>query len=160
MALPAGETTCRTSAPRRTMKRLVLGVASLFTAWHLFATFLWIAPPSALRDVVPGNALSNYMIPFFGQSWSVFAPEPINGDFYFDVRAVLDEGNGELSTTDWKRATDVEQSRSEYNLFPPRSSNLGVAVASNLKDSWDQLNEDQRAVVALGYFKGSDWQDR
>src|SRR5690625_8051402 len=62
--------------PRRKLgavKRTVTLAAVLFTAFHVFATFLWIAPSSALRDVVPGNALESYMIPMFGQSWSVFA---------------------------------------------------------------------------------------
>src|SRR5690625_7741122 len=62
------------------VKRTVTLVAVLFTAFHVFATFLWIAPSSPLRAVVPGNALQSYMIPMFGQSWSVFAPEPIRSE--------------------------------------------------------------------------------
>lgn len=88
------------------LKRIAVLGAILFTGWHLFATFLWIAPHSELRNIIPGDALSEYMIPMFGQSWSVFAPEPINGDHYFDVRAVIEE-NGEEVTTDWVRASNV-----------------------------------------------------
>lgn len=81
--------------------------AVLFTAWHVFAWFLWIAPVSPLREVVPGKLLTQYMIPFFGQSWSVFAPEPINGDNRMLVRAVVRE-NGADKTTEWVNVTDVE----------------------------------------------------
>ena len=87
---------------------VILYIAMALTGFHLFASFLWIAPSSTLREVIPGNLLSQYMIPMWGQSWSVFAPEPINGDYYFDVRAVVSTPDGGEETTDWVRATDVE----------------------------------------------------
>ena len=90
------------------LKRTIMVIAMALTGFHLFATFLWIAPSSALREVIPGDLLSKYMIPMWGQSWSVFAPEPINGDYYFDVRAVVSTPDGGEETTDWVRATDVE----------------------------------------------------
>lgn len=141
------------------LKRLAVVGAALFTIWHLFASFLWIAPYSDLRDVVPGEALQEYMIPTFGQSWSVFAPEPINGDYYFDVRAVVDN-NGAEETTDWARASDVEQSLATYRLFPPRAAKLSTAQASSFRGEWQELNDDHRAVVELNYFEGDDWEDR
>lgn len=152
-----------TTQPPRTWKRIVkrtavLG-AALFTAWHLFASFLWIAPHSELRDVVPGEALSEYMIPMFGQSWSVFAPEPINGDHYFDVRAIIDN-DGEEEATEWVRASDVEQSLATYRLFPPRAAKLSASQSSNFRGEWQMLNDDHRAVVELNYYEGDDWEER
>ncbi|WP_246490694.1 DUF5819 family protein [Brevibacterium oceani] len=129
------------------------------TAFHLFATFLWIAPSSSLREVLPGELLSKYMIPLWGQSWSVFAPEPINGDYYFDVRAVVATDDGEQITR-WVRATDAELDHATYKPFPPRSAGLAVSVASDLKGAWDGLSDDQKAVVRLNYFKGDDSADR
>jgi len=148
-----------TKSRGRIVKRLAVTAAVIFTGWHLFASFLWIAPPSALRNVVPGDALSEYMIPMFGQSWSVFAPEPINGDYYLDVRAIVDD-NGEEEVTDWVRATDVEQSLATYRPFPPRAAKLAVAQASSLRGEWHGLNADQQAVVELNYYKDGDWSDR
>ncbi|MCI4011737.1 DUF5819 family protein [Brevibacterium sp. ZH18] len=144
----------------RVIKRVLMVVAMLMTAFHLFASFLWIAPASALREVVPGDLLSKYMIPLWGQSWSVFAPEPINGDYYFDVRAVVKTADGGEKVTDWMRATDVELDHSTYRPFPPRSAGLGIGVASDLKGSWDDLPDDQKAIVKLDYFKGEDSVDR
>ena len=144
----------------RAIKRVLMVVAMLMTAFHLFASFLWIAPASALREVIPGNLLSEYMIPLWGQSWSVFAPEPINGDYYFDVRAVVKSADGGEKVTDWMRATDVELDHSTYRPFPPRSAGLGIGVASDLKGSWDDLPDDQKAIVKLDYFKGEDSVDR
>ncbi|WP_413333122.1 DUF5819 family protein [Brevibacterium sp. GP-SGM9] len=147
------------SRPRPVIKRTLMVIAMAITGFHLFASFLWIAPSSALREVIPGDLLSKYMIPMWGQSWSVFAPEPINGDYYFDVRAVISTGNGE-EITEWVRATDVELDHSTYKLFPPRSAGLGVGVASDLKGEWEDLPDDQKAIVKLDYFKGDDSAER
>lgn len=152
-------TTQPSKTPGRIIKRIAVTGAALFTAWHLFASFLWIAPYSELRNVVPEDALSNYMIPMFGQSWSVFAPEPINGDHYFDVRAVILQ-DGEEVSTEWVRASDVEQSLATYRLFPPRAAKLSAAQASSFRSAWQGLNADHQAVVELNYYEGDDWAQR
>ncbi|MFC6356204.1 DUF5819 family protein [Luethyella okanaganae] len=146
--------------PKTLIVRTTAAVAVLFTAWHLFASFLWISPPSTLRELVPGSLLSNYMLPWFGQSWSVFAPAPINGDYRLRVRANLADGEGRSRTTEWVDATAVELSMSHYNLFPPRAAGLATHQASLLKDSYDALNEDQRKIVALDYYAGDNWLGR
>ncbi|WP_210603581.1 DUF5819 family protein [Brevibacterium oceani] len=148
-----------TPRPRSAVKRTLMVIAMAITGFHLFASFLWIAPSSTLREVIPGDLLSKYMIPMWGQSWSVFAPEPINGDYYFDVRAVIKTDKGE-EITQWVRATDVELDHSTYKLFPPRSAGLGIGVASDIKGSWEDLPDDQKAIVKLDYFKGDDSVDR
>ena len=70
--------------------KLIAFAACLLTLWHVGASFLWIAPYSALREIPTQEVLAGYMLPMFGQSWSVFAPEPINGDYHFNVRAVIE----------------------------------------------------------------------
>ncbi|MGO2658594.1 DUF5819 family protein [Mycetocola reblochoni] len=142
-------------APRRSvLTRVVLYALVVLTAWHVFASFLWIAPRAPLREVVPGTALSSYMLPLFGQSWSVFAPEPINGDYRLDVRAVAD---GE--TTDWVSATDVEVSMIRSTLTPPRGGIQAIDVSSRFKGAWDKLDEAGKEVAALNYYK-DDWETR
>ncbi|SMX95746.1 hypothetical protein BSP109_02899 [Brevibacterium sp. Mu109] len=133
-------------------------VALVMTAWHVAASFLWIAPAGPARDAVPGDALRSYMLPMYGQSWSVFAPAPINGDHRLDIRAVVVE-NGEERVTDWVRATDVEISLSRHNLFPPRAANLAINVSSAHKSAYDDLNDDHEAVVAVDYVQ-DEWQPR
>ncbi len=141
----------------RVWVRLVAFGAVVVTAWHIFASFLWIGPPTPLREVVPGNALTSYMIPFFGQSWSVFAPEPINGDYHFNVRAILEE-DGEEIETGWVSATDVELSMIRYNLFPPRAGIQSSEVASTYKSAYDALGRDQQGIVAEAY-RSEGWED-
>lgn len=141
------------------VKRGVMLVAVMFTAFHIFATFLWIAPSSALREVIPGDALQSYMIPMFGQSWSVFAPEPINGDYRLQVRAVVTT-DGDPHETEWVDATAAELTMHMHNLFPPRAAMTSTDVASRFKGAYEKLNQEQKDVVALGYYNGSDWRDR
>lgn len=136
--------------------RLIAFAACLLTLWHVGASFLWIAPYSALREIPTQEALTAYMIPMFGQSWSVFAPEPINGDYHFNVRAVL-EVDGEQVTTGWVSATDVELSMIRYNLFPPRAGVQSSEVASGQMNAYNKLNDDQKALVALD-FDEDDWE--
>ncbi|MGM7667895.1 DUF5819 family protein [Microbacterium sp. A93] len=137
--------------------RLIALIACLFCLWHVAASFLWIAPPSALREIPTQKVLSAYMLPMFGQSWSVFAPEPINGDYHFNVRAVIDV-DGEDVTTGWVSATDVELSMIRYNLFPPRAGIQSTEVASGLAGAYNKLNAEQQAVVALDFAKDG-WED-
>lgn len=148
--------------PRRSRPPLVVRTVAaagvLLTLWHVWASFLWIFPPSPLRQLVPGTALSSYMLPMFGQSWSVFAPEPINGDYHFNVRATLSV-DGEESVTGWVSASDVELSMLINHLFPARVASQAEEVASLHKGSWEKLGQVQREDVAANYFE-ADWEER
>lgn len=144
---------------RKPLVRVVMVLAAAFTAWHIFATFLWISPPSGLRQAVPGNLLQRYMIPLQGQSWSVFAPEPINGDHRLQVRAVVADG-GQGHTTEWVDATAAELAMAHHNLLPPRAAIQSTELASRFKGAYDKLPAENKKVVALGYFKDNDWEDR
>lgn len=137
--------------------KLIALAACLLTLWHVGASFLWIAPYSALREIPTQKVLSGYMLPMFGQSWSVFAPEPINGDYHFNVRAVI-EKDGEEVETGWVSATDVELSMIRYNLFPPRAGIQSTEVASGQMSAYNKLNAQQQAVVALDYDEG-EWEE-
>lgn len=144
---------------RSLVVRLVALPCILIALWHIFASFLWISPPSQLRNLVPGNALTSYMIPFFGQSWSVFAPAPINGDLILKVRAEVHE-DGKITTTKWIDASAAELSMSHHNLFPPRAANLATQQAMEYKNAYDALTPSQQTVVGYGYYKGDDWLKR
>lgn len=140
--------------------RLVGLACAIFTTWHIFATFLWIAPANEIRKVVPDNALRNYMMPMFGQSWSVFAPKPVDGDYSFEVRATLAGENGKELTTEWVDSVSREMDMTHHNLFPPRASLAGDKLSSEYQKSWRSLNEVQKESVELGFFKGDDWTQR
>lgn len=161
--IPAAARRSRPQAapPRRTaLMRYVGVIAILLTGFHIFATFLWIAPNTPLRDLVGRDTLRSYMIPMYGQSWSVFAPDPINGNFDFRVRASVAGADGTTTETEWVNAVDVELTMQQHHFFPPRAYTLALSSASKLKTEWDKLGAEGQAVVAKGYFKGEDWHER
>lgn len=136
--------------------KIVSLLAVFLTLWHVFASFLWIFPPSPLRQLVPAKALTAYMIPFFGQSWSVFAPEPINGDYHFNVRAVIDV-DGEEKETGWVSANTAEMSIVQNHLFPPRAGVQAEELASMQRQAFLKLEEPQRTILA-GDFDKKNWE--
>ncbi len=148
-----------TTVRRRWWVRVLVALATALTAFHIFSTFLWIAPASGLRQLYPPGVLQGWMIPMFGQSWSVFAPEPINGDYRLQVRATVSDGGTERGT-DWVDATAAEISMIQYNLTPPRAGIQSTELASRFKGAWDDLSTGQREVAELGYYKGEDWEQR
>ncbi|TDP89729.1 hypothetical protein EDF62_3026 [Leucobacter luti] len=147
----------RTPANRPLVVKAFAFVAVLFTIWHIFASFLWIFPPSPLRQLAPGESLTSYMLPLFGQSWTVFAPEPINGDYHFNVRALVTDEGGQEIETEWVSANEVELSMVINNLFPPRAGAQSEELASNYLDAWRGLNAEQREVVAEDFLENQ-WQ--
>lgn len=150
----------RSLLKRKPVIRVVMVLLALLTAWQIFAQFLWIAPASQLRTLIPGNFLTSWQIPFFGQSWSVFAPDPINGNYVFKVRAVVSDGSGDARTTEWVDATAAEHRLSEHSLFPSRAAGLADEQATDYKTAFDALTEAQREVVADNWWSGADWKAR
>ncbi len=97
------------------------------------------------------------MMPLFGQSWSVFAPAPVNGDYTVRVRAQLD---GSKAATEWVDATAVESRMLRHHISPARAAILSGIQARDYKKTFDKLEKAQKDVVAAGYFKGDDWLSR
>lgn len=141
-----------------TLRRWALVIMAGFVAWHMFATFLWISPNTPLRDVVPKAVLHGYMSPLFSQAWSVFAPEPINADYYLDVRAQI-ETDGEITTTEWVRPTDVEASLVRHNLAPSRAGVLATDITNELYSEFRDLEDDVEEVVGWNWHE-EDWSSR
>lgn len=142
--------------------RVLAIIATVAAATHIAASFLWIGPYSeGARSLFPGgqSGLSAYMLPIFGQSWSVFAPEPINGDYSLSVRAVTEE-NGQTRATEWVNATEVETRMLTHNLLPPRAAIQSTELAARFAGAWQELSDDHRVIVELGYYSGEDWQPR
>jgi hypothetical protein len=133
-------------------------LAAGLTAWHVLASFLWIAPAGPARDVIPGDTLSKYMLPMFGQSWSVFAPEPVNGDNRMFVRAVVKKDGKEI-TKDWIPVTDIETQMMTHKLFPARAANQSIDLASDYRSAYQKLDEAQQRIAGLNYYKDN-WTDR
>lgn len=113
---------------------------------HIGAMFLWIAPSNALSKAL-SKPLTQYALPWFQQSWSLFAPNPIDAAYYLEVRAVP-EG---LSETEWVSASDVELSALHHNPLPPTATNVSNKLATGLHDSLQPLQETEREVLGWNF---------
>lgn len=139
--------------------RVIALVCTLLTAWHIFATFLWVAPNSALREAVPGNVLKTYMSTTFNQNWSVFAPKPIDSDSSFWVRAVV-EGPDGAARTEWVETVRREMDLIHHNPFPARAAVASHQLASKYRSAFNGLSKKQKDMVGHHYYKGVDWTER
>ncbi len=145
-------------AKRRPVIRVVLVLVTLLTAWQVFAQFLWIAPASALRELVPGNLLMSWQIPWFGQSWSVFAPDPINGNYHLKVRALVKDASGSTSRSGSTRRTPSTSCSTTSPPAPSGSARLGAGIRLQ-----ERVERPQRAPAGgrlVGLLEGQDPEGR
>jgi hypothetical protein len=126
---------------------------------HFALTFLWNAPTNPIKDVVRDDVTA-YMLPFFEQNWSLFAPNPVNAEDEFLVRAqVADPQTGEVETTQWRSATELEWRLVRHNPAPSRASRLSSNLHRRLNTLWDRLGDEQQEIVARDYATtgAADW---
>jgi hypothetical protein len=132
----------------------VVGLVAL----HVTITFFFNAPANPIKDAARGE-INGYMQPFFGQNWSLFAPNPINSEDTVLVRArVADDVTGEERVTEWVNATEREWTLVHHSLAPSRASRLSSNLHRRLHDAWGDLSADQQDIVARDFDAMPDWQ--
>ena len=126
-------------------------VLALVLSFHFAATALWVSPAAPLNDAL-APVLNPYMQPFFQQSWSLFAPNPVQGDYTFLLRARwTDRSTGQLRTSDWVDVTTREWSGILHNPLHPRSDMYSDELSGILSDDQDNLIDDQASIVERDY---------
>lgn len=143
---------------RSAFVRACIWGAALVTTWHIFATLLWVFPYTPVRDAIPGGnkTLTSYMIPMFGQSWSVFAPQPARSELRLSVRAVIEDASGFETETDWVDADRIELATTTYNLFPSYGAVSAEKLAHTHNSGYYYLDSTQREIVKKD-FQGTEW---
>ncbi|GAB3558896.1 hypothetical protein GCM10027344_08660 [Spelaeicoccus albus] len=120
----------------------------------MLAGFIWSSGSSPIRNVVGATTLNSYMLPMFGQSWSVFAPNPIRSNTSFDVRATKP---GTDEPTQWYSISgrDVDMAI-KHHLLPSRLYLTNFQLMSHYRSAFDKLNDDGQAAVGTSY-KNPSW---
>jgi hypothetical protein len=119
---------------------------------HTAATALWIAPRNPVSEAVAAP-LGETMNPMFQQSWSLFAPTPINVANSLEVRAF----DADLDATEWVDVTDVEISANfTHHLFPNRASRPTRMLAARAHAQFIKLTDDERHSLG-GHYHGNAW---
>ncbi|WP_157983822.1 DUF5819 family protein [Nesterenkonia muleiensis] len=115
---------------------------------HTLFIGLWVAPSTPAREAIGQDTVRNYVVPWFDQSWSIFAPNPRSTAITFEVRAwVQDPETSEEFSTQWHELVDHEDDLIRGNPFPPRTSLMVRRSANHLHTSTNDLNEEQVEIA-------------
>ncbi|WP_157878775.1 DUF5819 family protein [Streptomyces sp. CT34] len=108
---------------------------SLALAFHFCMTALYNAPFNPIKEKY-GDKITAYMVPYFGQNWNLFAPEPIDRDQGVLVRAQKRQPDGSRITTGWTDVTSPGlQKLYGERLWPSRQFRVTAGVPQQLS-SW------------------------
>lgn len=136
--------------PRGVVRRLVVIIALLIVAVHMFATFARVAPPNPISAALAGP-VSHHMHPLFNQGWAIFAPNPQLEDVRIWVRAAhLHEGD--LAATDWFDVSSTFYDQAANQLVPPRHWRMVSPLYRHQHAAHNALTEEQQALLLDEYI--------
>jgi hypothetical protein len=122
-------------------------VASTLVGLHMLAVTLAAIPTNPVSDAL--DAQLDYLRPFFGQSWRLFAPNPVDEDKTILVQGAYVDDDGELRTTKWINWTSVEQDVIEHRLVGGRAGYISTKFYPSLDEEYQELeNPDQKVLSA------------
>jgi len=144
----------RRDSRRPVAPRIALGLVVVLLVGHLGATLLWSSAANPVRAAVGEETLRGYMLPFFQQSWSVFAPDPVSSDISLDVRAVP---TGESAATEWFTITDRDIANGvTHHLVPSRTYLTNFSLARGYFRAYQALGDEAGPAVGQTLTDG-DW---
>jgi hypothetical protein len=121
-------------------------IASTIVGLHLLAVTLAAIPTNPVSDAF--GAQLDYLRPFFGQSWRLFAPNPVDEDKTLLVQGAYVDDAGELQTTSWINWTKVEQDVIEHRLVGGRAGYITTKFYSSLDEEFQELENPEQKVLS------------
>lgn len=133
-----------TEQPRLTRGARIMGIlTSLVLAVSMLGTLLIVSPQGTpLRATARSVAL-----PYFGQTWRVFAPTILKSNRTLEVRAQWRDANGELVKSGWVSITDIEQRSVTGNMVAPINRKASWNVSDVYLQRYNALDSEQRERV-------------
>jgi uncharacterized protein DUF5819 len=120
-------------------------VASLIAGIHMLAVTLAAIPTNPVSDALDPQL--DYLTPFFGQSWRLFAPNPIDEDKSLLVQGAYVDSGGKLRVTPWVDWTTVEQDVIEHRLIGGRAGYITTKFYPALDEEFRELESpEQRSL--------------
>lgn len=127
--------------------KILAGMLGLALSAHLTATALFVGPDNAAKESLE-EPLEAYMLPFFQQNWSLFAPRPIGTERSLFVRAWYD---GERHT-EWVDVTQPEiDAAVTHNIAPSRVASVTRRLATRLGQQHGRMTQEERQALASNY---------
>lgn len=126
--------------------RLVFAaLASALVGLHMLAVTLAAVPTNRVSDAV--DAQLDYLTPFFGQNWRLFAPNPIDEDKNLLVQGAYVDGDGDVRTTPLVDWTSVEQDVIEHRLIGGRAGYITTKMFGALGEEFREMEPAQRSLA-------------
>lgn len=130
------------SRPTLTRAARLTGIIATIVVFVVIAGTALIVSPAGtpLRAEVRSAAL-----PYFGQTWRVFAPNIMKVDRTLQFRVGWLDDEGDMVKSDWVNLTQIEQRVAEGNPFPSRIQKLSWNVSATYLNRYRALDEAQQA---------------
>jgi hypothetical protein len=87
------------------------------------------------------------LTPFFGQSWRLFAPNPIDEDRNLLVQGAYVHGDGDVRTTPWVDWTSVEQDVIEHRLVGGRAGYITTKMYGALDEEFREMGPSRMTLA-------------
>jgi len=123
-----------------------------FVLIHTVLIALWVAPMTPAREQLGNDRLRSYILPWFEQNWSIFAPNPRRTAVTFEVRAVYEDINGQSHTSEWTDLVDIEDDIVRGNPMGSRASKITRRLADRMHSARSNMSNVQLDWVAANYF--------
>lgn len=134
--------------------KLFAGLLVLVMAVHTFLIGVWVAPRTPIQDEIGSQNVRSYVLPWFEQNWSIFAPNPRRVAVTFEVRAmIIDPETGEEVVTDWVDMVEGEDQIVRNNPFPPRTSKIARRTTDQLNSVRSPMNDEQLSQLEANYVE-------
>lgn len=120
-------------------------LASVLVVLHMLAVTLAAVPTNPASTAVDDQL--DYLRPFFGQNWRLFAPSPIDEDRNLLVQGAYVDDDGDVRTTSWVDWTSVEQDVIEHRLVGGRAGYITTKLYGALNEEFREMEPSQRSLA-------------
>jgi hypothetical protein len=126
---------------------VLVGIAATLVGLHMLAVTLAAVPTNPVSGFFSTQV--SYLSPFFGQSWRLFAPNPISADQTLLVQGAYVDDSGNLRKTPWVNWTKVEQDVIEHRLIGGRAGYISTKIYGALGEEFQEMeNPKQKELSA------------
>jgi hypothetical protein len=130
--------------PETESRTVFAAVASTIVGLHMLAVSLAAVPTNPVSDAFESQL--DYLSPYFGQSWRLFAPNPVDEDRTLLVQGAYVDDAGKLRVTPWVNWTKVEQDVIEHRLIGGRAGYITSKFYGALDEEYQEMAPEQEVA--------------
>ena len=134
--------------------RIAAGVAAILVLLYVVLSVAYVMPPGNVKNALGGYAALGR--PYFSQSWNVFAPNILKSNIELEFQAQWYDSNGELVSSEWISATDLEVASVAGWPVPSRIVKQSWNLIKAYNTRFLELNAEQRDVVRDTFIRSVD----